>query len=136
MRTTTHFDQSKTTVIIDGALAEQFMSGDSVRVNRTTAGAALDVGFDGATTMLAVDPSGTVELDFKGTSATLDTINELWEAQQNGLGRLFDIQLVTSATEMVRCANCAIQSPGNIATGGNTASARTVIFTSARIFSE
>ncbi len=136
MRTTTHFDQSKTTVIIDGVLGEQFMSGDSVRVNRTTAGASVDVGFTGGTTMLAVDPTGTVELDFKGTSATLDIINELWEAQQNGLGRLFDIQLVTSATEMVRCAGCAIQSPGNIATGGNTASARTVIFTTMRIYSE
>lgn len=136
MRNTQFFDQAKTTVIIDGELAEQFMSGDAVRVNRATDGASVDAGFDSATTTLARNPTGTVELDFKGTSATLATINSLWEAQQNGFGRLIDLQIVTSATEMVRCEGCAIQSPGNIATGGNTASARTVILTSQRITSE
>lgn len=135
-RNTQFFDQSRTSVIIDGVLVEQPMSGDSVRVNRSTAGASTDTGFAGATTILAVDPAGTVELDLKGTSPTLAVINELWEAQQNGYGRLVDIQLVTSATEIVTCEGCAVQSPGNIATGGNTISARTVIFTSQRITSE
>jgi hypothetical protein len=36
------------------------------------------------------------------------------------------VQIVTSAAEPIRCEGCSISSPGGIATGGKTASARTV----------
>jgi hypothetical protein len=126
MRNPLFFNQALCAVILDGAPCVDFMSGDAIRVTPTTEGSSIEVGFDRAVTTFSTDQSGTLELDFKGTSLTLEKINKLWKAQKTAAARKFSVQIVTSAAEPIRCEGCSISSPGGIATGGKTASARTV----------
>lgn len=119
--------QAACVVIFDGQQVSQFAEGDAIRINPSTEGSSLDKGLDGATTLIAYDPSGTAEFDLKGTSATLDQVNELWNNQQSSAARLFDVLVVTNAEEPIRLEGCSISSPGAIAVGGRTSSPRTVV---------
>ena len=127
MRNTSFFNQAACTVIIDGEIAEQFLDGDSVRITQSAEGSTVDRGFDGATTTFSTDRTGTLEIDLKGTSPTLDLINDLWSAQKTANAREFSCQIMTTAAEPIYLDGCSIASPGNIATGGRQASARTVV---------
>ena len=133
MRNTLFFNQALCTVILDGVQVRDFMDGDAIRVNPSTEGSSLEVGMDNAVTTFSTDMSGTLELDLKGTSLTLDRINLMWLAQKTAAARLFNVQIVTSALEPIRCEGCSISSPGAIATGGRSASARTVVLNVQRI---
>lgn len=133
MRNTLFFNQALCTVILDGVEVSGYMDGDSIRVNMSTEGSSIEKGLDSATTTFTTDMSGTVELDLKGVSPNLDQITALWLAQKTAAAREFSIQIMTSAAEVVRCEGCSISSPGNIATGSRTASARTVVMNSRRI---
>lgn len=132
-RNTQFFNQALATVILDGVVAEGYMDGDAIRVNESTEGSTIERGLDGATTTFSTDQAGTLELDLKGTSPTLDILRELWRAQKTANAREFDAQVVTSANEMIRCEGCSVASMGNTATGGRTASARTVVINVRRI---
>lgn len=121
-------NQALCTVIIDGIPAVDFMSGDAIRVIPNTEGSSLENGFDGSVTTFSTNQSGTCELDFKPTSPTLDFINVLYNAQKTQLARLIEIRVITSALEPIQLSGVSISSPGTHATGGNTASARTVVF--------
>lgn len=125
-RNTQFFNQALVTVILDGTQVTDFMSGDAVRINRSTEGSSLEIGLDKTTTTFSTDKSGTVELDLKGTSPALEKINRLDKAQKTAEARLFSLMIFTSAGEPIRCEGCSISSPGNISTGGKQASARTV----------
>ena len=122
------FDQSRVSAIIDGFPAKDFMSGDAIRINFNTEGSSIEVGLDTAKTTFSSDRSGTIEMDFKGTSTSLDRLTGLWKRATRGGATLFTIVIVTSATEFVTCLRCSISSIGAISTGGKTASARTVVF--------
>lgn len=125
-RNTRFFNQANCAVVLDGLPVVDFMSGDAIRINYNTEGSSVEVGLDKATTTFSTDQSGTIELDLKGTSATLEQVNLLWKAQKTAAADLFSIQLYTSAAEPIRAEGCSIASPGNVATGGKTASPRTV----------
>lgn len=125
-RNTQFFNQSQCTVILDGVPVEQFSDGDAIRVKRTTEGSTIERGIDGATTTFSTDKSGTVELDLKGVSITLDQINFLAMAQRTGFAREFSMQIVTSALEPIRCEGCSIAHAGDTSTGGRSSSPRTV----------
>lgn len=127
MRNPLFFNQAICTVILDGVPCVDFMSGDAIRIADNTEGSSIEVGLDRAVTTFSTDQSGTLELDFKGTSLTLEKINKLWKAQKTAAARKFAVQVVTSAAEPIRCEGCSISTPGGAATGGKTASARTVV---------
>lgn len=127
MRNPFWLNQALTTFIFDGLPASDFMSGDSIRIIPNTEGSSLEVGFDSAVTTFSTNQSGTCELDFKPTSLTLDYVNRLYKAQKTAAARLFNCQVLTSAAEPIRLEGCSISSTGTKGTGGNTASARTVV---------
>lgn len=127
MRNPLFMNQALIVVLLDGVLMIDFMSGDSVRIIPNTEGSALEVGFDSTKTLLTTNESGTAEFDFKPTSVSLDYINRLYRLQKTAAGRLFNCQITTSAAEPIRLEGCSISSNGTKGTGGNTASARTVV---------
>lgn len=126
MRNTLFMNQAYTVVIGDGVPWIDFMDGDSIRIIENTEGSALEVGFDGARTLLTTNDTGTAEFDFKPTSPSLDYLNRLQALQKTAAGRLFNVQLTTSALEPIRLEGCSIASMGTSATGARTLSARTV----------
>lgn len=127
MRNPLWLNQALVTVIFDGVPARDFMSGDSVRVIPNTEGSSLETGFDVTITTFSSNQSGTAEFDFKPTSLTLDYVNLLYNSQKTARARLFNVQILSSAGEPIRLEGCSISSPGTLGTGGNTASARTVV---------
>lgn len=127
-RNTQFLNQAFCTVVGNGSLDVDHMSGDSIRIISNTEGSALDVGFDNAVTLFSTDESGTFEQDFQHTSASLDKYERLWKAQKTAAARLFSIQVITSANQSIRLENCSISDIGGISTGGKTASAQTVVF--------
>lgn len=133
MRNTLFMNQALITVLLDGVPMIDFMSGDSVRIIPNTEGSTLEVGFDSTKTLLTTNASGTAEFDFKPTSPSLDYINNLARLQRTALGRLFNVQILTSAAEPIRLEGCSISSPGTISSGGTAASARTVVLNVERI---
>lgn len=132
-RNTQFFNQALVVVLVDGVPMRDFMSGDAVRINRNTEGSSLEVGLDKATTTFSTDQSGTIELDMKGTSISLEKINRLDKAQKTAAAKLFSVMIMTSAAEPIRAEGCSISSPGNISTGGKQASARTVVINCEKI---
>lgn len=132
-RNTQFFNQALVAVILDGVQVVDFMDGDAIRITPSSEGSSIERGLDGAVTTFSTDMAGTLELDLKGTSRTLDQINLLWLAQKTAAARLFNVQIITSALEPIRCEGCSISSPGAIATGGRTASARTVVLNVQRV---
>lgn len=127
-RNTQFLNQAFTTVVGNGSVDVDHMSGDSIRIIPNAEGSAMEVGFDGATTVFSTDQSGTFEQDFKGTSPSLDKYTRLWLAQKTAAARLFSIQVITSANQSVRLEGCSISNIGAINTGGKTASAQTVTY--------
>lgn len=127
-RNTRFMNQAFCTVVGNGSIDTDHMSGDSIRVISNTEGSAMEVGFDGPTTVFSTDESGTFEQDFKATSPSLDKYINLWKAQKTAGARLFSIQVITSANQSIRLEGCSISSVGQVATGGKTASAQTVAF--------
>lgn len=126
-RNTEFMNQALCTVVTNGSSDTEFMSGDSIRIISNTEGSGLEVGFDGATTIFSTDESGTVELDFKHTSPSLDKYERLWKAQKTAAARLFSGQIITSANQSIRLQGCSISSIGAINTGAKTASAQTIV---------
>lgn len=127
-RNTAFLNQAFCTVVTNGTVDVDHLSGDSIRVISNTEGSALDVGFDSATTVFSTDKSGTFEQDFAATSPSLDKYINLWKAQKTAGARLFSGQVITSAMQSIRLEGCSISSIGQISTGGKTASAQTVVF--------
>lgn len=127
-RNTQYLNQALNTVIMAGTPMVDFMSGDSIRIIRNSEGSAMEVGFDGATTMFSTDQSGTVEIDFKQTSPSLDFLGSLNKAQKTAAATLFNGQVITSARASIRLEGVSISSMGTTGTGGKTASAQTVVF--------
>lgn len=127
-RNTQFLNQAFCTVVGNGSLDVDHMSGDAIRIISNTEGSALDVGFDNAVTLFSTDESGTFEQDFQHTSASLDKYERLWKAQKTAAARLFSIQVITSANQSIRLEGCSISDIGGISTGGKTASAQTVVF--------
>lgn len=128
MRNTQFLNQALNTVIMAGVPMVDFMSGDSIRIIRNSEGSSMEVGLDGATTLFSTDDSGTVEIDFKQTSASLDALGALYKAQKTAQAILFSGQIITSARASIRLEGVSIASMGTTATGGKTASAQTVVF--------
>lgn len=127
-RNTQFLNQAFCTVVGNGSVDVDHMSGDSIRVISNTEGSALDVGFDRATTLFSTDESGTFEQDFKHTSSSLDKYTRLWKAQKTAGARLFSIQVITSANQSIRLEGVSISDIGAISTGGKTESAQTVVY--------
>lgn len=127
MRNTQFLNQAACAVVLDGVQVTDYSEGDAIRINDNGEGSTVEAGLDGATTTFSTDQSGTMELDLKGTSATLDQVNALFRAQKTEAARLFDVQIYTAAAEPIRCEGCSIASPGNITTGGKEGSPRTVV---------
>lgn len=126
-RNTDFLNQAFCTVVTNGSVDVDHLSGDSIRVISNTEGSALDVGFDTATTVFSTDQSGTFEQDFAHTSPSLDKYIRLWKAQKTAAARKFSGQVITSANQSIRLEGCSISSIGQISTGGKTASAQTVV---------
>ena len=127
-RNTLFMNQAHCTVIVDGLPVVDFMSGDAIRINRNTEGSSMEVGLDSATTTFSTDQSGTLELDLKQTSLSLDQFGQLNKAQKTALARLVNGQIITGALASIRLEGMSISSMGNTGTGGKTASAQTVVF--------
>lgn len=121
-------NQAHNTVIIDGVPMFDLMSGDSIRVIRNTEGSSVEVGLDRAVTTFATDQSGTLEIDFKQTSTSLDFLGTRNKAQKTSLARLMTGMVVSSALASIRLEGVSISSMGTTGTGGKTASAQTVVF--------
>ncbi len=120
-------NQAICTFIGDGTPDLDFMSGDAIRFIPNSEGSSMEVGLDSATTVFSTDQSGTIELDFKATSLSLDKYNLLWKQQKTAAARLFNCQALTSAAEPIRAEGCSISSIGARNTGGKTASAVTIV---------
>lgn len=118
--------QAVCTVIFDGQLVEGFAPGDAIRIIPSAEGSNVDVGLDVAVTTFTTDRSGEFELDLLPTSAFLDAVTLLWEAQATAAARLLNALVLTSAGEPVRLEGISISTPGDIGTGGKTATPRTV----------
>lgn len=118
--------QAVCTVIFDGQIVEGFAPGDAIRVIPSGEGSNVDVGLDVAVTTFTTDRSGEFEMDLMPTSAFLDTVNRLWSAQETAAARLLNVSVLTSANETVRLEGVSIASPGDMSTGGKTATPRTV----------
>lgn len=127
-RNTQFLNQAFCTVVGNGSADVDHMSGDSIRIIPNAEGSAMEVGFDGPTTVFSTDQSGTFEQDFKATSPSLDKYTTLWLAQKTYGARLISIQVITSANQSIRLEGCSIQNIGQISTGGKAASAQTVVF--------
>lgn len=126
-RNTEFLNQAFCTVVTNGSVDTQHLSGDAIRIISNTEGSAMDVGFDTVTTAFSTDQSGTFEQDFSATSPSLDKYISLWKAQKTAGARLFSGQVITSAAQSIRLEGCSISSIGQIATGGKTPSAQTVV---------
>lgn len=121
-------NQAITTVIIDGEEVTDFAPGDSIKITHSGEGSDVQVGLDVAVTTFSTDRSGGLELDLLPTSRFLDTVGSLWAAQATGAARLLSGVALTSAGEPYTFSGMSIANPGDAATGGKTASARTVKF--------
>lgn len=126
-RNTAFLNQAFCTVVTNGTVDTQHLSGDAIRIISNTEGSAMDVGFDTVTTAFSTDQSGTFEQDFAATSPSLDKYIALWKAQKTAGARLFNGQVITSAAQSIRLEGCSISSIGQISTGGKTPSAQTVV---------
>ncbi len=94
---------------------------------------ASGVGSAQGSTSFAKDQSGTIEVDFKSTSVSLDVINQLYRGQKAGLVSTFNIFLVDGSGRAYPCAGCAIKTLGTVTTGGKVEQPQTVIFTSEKL---
>lgn len=128
MRNPLFLNQALCTVIGYGTPDVNFFSGDAIRVIPNTEGSSMETGIDSSTTTFSTDQSGTLELDFKQNSVSLDKYQGIWKRQKTALASLGNIQLFTSAAEPIRCEGVSISSIGQKGTGGKTASAQTVVF--------
>lgn len=91
------------------------------------------VGSAQGSTSFAKDQSGTIEVDFKSTSASLDVINQLYKGQKAGLTSTFNIFLIDGSGRAYPCAGCAIKTLGTVTTGGKVEQPQTVIFTAEKL---
>ncbi len=126
-RNTQFLNQALVTVVADGSVDTDHMSGDSVRVIPNAEGSAMEAGFDSTVTSFSTDQSGTFEQDFKLTSPSLDKYQSLWQLQKTGAARLFNAMVFTGASQSIRLEGCSIQNIGQTATGGKAFSAQTVV---------
>lgn len=128
------FNQAIATVVLDGVPAQGLVSdADSIRITPAADGSSVAKTLTGGVTTFSNDETGTLELDFVGTSPTLDKINAMFRAQKGYGARLFNIQVLTTAAEPVRLEGCSIADVGVIATGGSSATPRTVVINAQRI---
>lgn len=127
-RNTQFLNQALCVVIGDGTPDRDFFSGDSIRIIPNAEGSSMEVGLDGATTTFSTDMSGTLELDFKQNSISLDKYQAIWKRQKTAQARLINHQIFTSAAEPIRLEGVSISNIGQKGTGGKTASAQTVVF--------
>lgn len=127
-RNTQLLNQALVTVIGAGSTDTDHMSGDSIRIIPNAEGSSMETGFNGTVTTLSTDQSGTFEQDFKQTSPSIDKYNRLWKAQKTAAGSLFSFQIITSARESIRLEGVSVQNIGQTATGGKTASAKTIVY--------
>lgn len=127
-RNTQFLNQAFCTVVGNGSVDVDHLSGDAIRIISNTEGSALDVGFDRAVTMFSTDESGTFEQDFQQTSPSLDKYERLWKAQKTAAARLFSIQVITAANQSVRLEGVSISDIGAINSGGKTPSGQTVVY--------
>lgn len=127
-RNTEFLNQAFCTVVGNGSVDVDHLSGDAIRIISNTEGSALDVSFDRAVTMFSTDESGTFEQDFQQTSPSLDKYERLWKAQKTAAARLFSIQVITAANQSVRLEGVSISDIGAINSGGKTPSGQTVVY--------
>lgn len=126
-RNTQFLNQALCTVVSFGTPDVDFFSGDAIRVIPNAEGSSMETGLDSSTTTFSTDQSGTIELDFKQNSASLDKFQNRWKRQKTAQASLGTIQIFTSAAEPIRGEGVSIQSIGQKGTGGKTASAQTVV---------
>lgn len=128
------FNQAIATAVVDGLPAQGLVSdSDSIRVIPSADGSSVAKTLSGGVTTFSNDVTGVLELDLIGTSPTLDKINALWRAQKGFGARLFDCQILTTAAEPIRLEGCSISDVGTIATGGSSATPRTVVINVQRV---
>lgn len=127
------YNQSDVAVVMDGSEDVGHMEGDSVRLIPAGGAAAIDNGYDGATTSFSSVQSGTFEQDFSQTSESIDKYELLWALQSTGRGRLFNGMYSTATGAKYNLLGCSILSTGTAASGAAKGSGQTVVLNVTKI---
>lgn len=118
----------KCAVVIGERLIEGFAEGDSIRIIPNAEGSAVSAGLDGAVTLFTNNWTGTIELDLKPTSPSLDWIYRVWKDQKSGNARLLNGAITTDANEPWGFSGVSLLSVGQANSGGTTPSLRTIVW--------
>lgn len=109
------YNQGQVTIELDGEIVQNFTE---CRILSNEAGSTMVVGASSSYMNFATNKTGTFELDLEPISTTIDQIYSLWDNQNNGFARLFDIIVHTGVQEFHKLSRCGLITPGNITTGG------------------
>ena len=125
------YNQAVVTAILDGVPQTGLADGDSIRVNFPTDNSTVTppgVGSRRGSTSFALDQSGTVEIDYKTSSLSLDFPLQLYKKQKQGLATTFDMYVVDGSGRNYNLYGCSVQSIGTPTFGGKVEQLQTIIF--------
>lgn len=105
-------------IIVDGVTGIDFGDEFAYRITPASDVSTLTVGLDKASTSFGFNQTAVLELAYKPTSTINDQLLTLWQNQQNGSARLFDIAIVSGVNEQIFLSKCSISKAADIEGGG------------------
>ena len=126
------YNQAIVTALLDGVPVTGLADGDSIRITfptDSTTVTAPGVGSRRGSTSFALDKSGTVQIDYKTSSLSLDFPLRRYKAQQSGLATTFDGYIIDGSGRAYNLDGCSIQSIGVPTMGGKVEQIQTITLT-------
>jgi len=116
-------------VVTDGVRGSDFADEFAFEVTVPDTLAEAIVGVDKATTSFYFDKTVEVKVAFKPTSPSNDQYLILYDNQQEGSGRTFNITIDTGVNERISLNRCAIKTFEGVRGGGKTTTMRVFTLT-------
>lgn len=127
MARTGFYNQSATSVILDGTTLTDLGDEFAYRIEKPDTQSSLTIGTERAVTNFTSNKTVTLNLSLLPESESVDLIADLEHNQQRGRGREFDVTIFSTEGEVLACNGCSIRQGAGAEGGGQAGVSRQYI---------